>query len=582
MINIIDAYAVTAALAATPTPAPSPSPTSLPDQLTQIVPPQFVSFLSEAAPFGLAGLAALTALGAWRVSPYGQPALPGMATRSELRRQTGKWAARRSAARTRPSMTRPQRWQAPGRECGVWLGKSLGPRRTLWGRFADTYLVLGVTRQGKDTLIANAIIDHPGPVIYATTKTEDLRLHLRLRAGKGPVAVLNLEGQGEIPSSLRWSPVAGCQDPQVAIQRAGYMLMGARSGGFKGLKHEDFFTSKAATLLRAFLIAAACSGRTLLDVYRWANDERSNEPVLLLEKANAEAGGRYSEFIADIRGMQQSAAGVTTGSIYQTLSTELQFLASPQIAKTVDVAPAEGHFDVAEFVRRAGTLYLVAEDRPESPTVGPLLTALAGHIVEQAKLLGSKMPGGRLDPPLLLVLNECDKITPLPIDRYFGHHAGMGITTVAMVQSRSMLEERWGVIRARAIWDNATVKIQFGGGGDTQHMEEVVKLCGEYEHKTTTRSRGPHGITDSVHTERRPVLTTDRIRLLSERRFLIVRSNMRPTLAKTRRTWWRRDVRASLKTCPGVPELVTTFTPPQTEAAHPGQTLEPEDLERAS
>ena len=70
--------------------------------------------------------------------------------------------------------------------------------------------------------------------------------------------------------------------------------------------------------------------------------------------------------------------------------------------------------DLAAFLYQAGTLYLIAETRGDDAPVAPLFACLASEIHHTAALLGSPMPGGRLDPPLLMALDEVTQICPVP------------------------------------------------------------------------------------------------------------------------------------------------------------------------
>ena len=506
----------------------------------------------------LAVLAVLIIVAGWRY----RPAPKGYANAFELWRRASLTSVRWSSRQTRPSLGW-SRWVAPASEVGIYVGKSRRPRRRLLSSFEDSILVIGLAGQGKDTWAGNAIIDAPGAVLATSTKAEDLDPWIRLRARKGPVIVFNPDGLGGLESSLRFSPVSGCRDPEVAIQTAGYLLMG--SSKLKGLAHEEFFTGAAAKVLRCLLIAAACTGRTLSHVYAWTCDETDTEPLELLEQVNAETPGHpYTGFIGDLRSVFTSSARATSGSVYQTLSTLLQFMASPSVAATVDVPPDEGGLDVELFLRARATLCLLGADK-DTGTTAPLLTCLVGRIVEEAQIIASHQPGGRLDPPLTLFLNEAAKIIPLPVDRYFADHRGKGIPTIVMVQSRSHLMSRWGTERGKAIWDTATVKLLYGGSTDEDYLKAVEMAGGTYTHRELVDGERPSGLvgrlTAQHHVERRSVIDPARFRTLSKFRYVVIRANMRPAIAKTRKTWKRLDVRQARREHPAWPKLYPTVTP---------------------
>ncbi len=491
-----------------------------------------------------------------------RPAPQGMAGAVSLWVRCSLTSMRWSSRQTRPSLGLA-RWWAPPSEVGIYLGRSVSPRRRLLSSFEDSILVVGLAGQGKDTWAGNVAAEAPGAMVAATTKAEDIEPWIRIRARDGrPVAVFNPDGLGGVPSSLRYSPVAGCRDPEVAIETAGYLLMGSADDQFKGMRHGDFFSNKAAMVLRCLLIAAACSGGTLRTVYEWTTDESNREPLNILERANAELTDRpYSGFLGDLRQVFNSKAKVTSGSVYQTLSSLLQFMASPAVAATVDVHPDHGGFDVESFLRARGTLVLLGAAK-EAGTTAPLLTCLVGRLVDRAQIIASHMPKGRLDPPLTLFLNEASKIIPLPVDKYFADHRGKNIPTIVMVQSRHHLRARWGADRGGAIWDTAPVKLLYGGSTDEDYLTAVEKIGGSYTYREPVAAHESSGFGRArAHVERRNVIDADKFRLLPKFRYLIIRSNLKPVEARTRKVWRRRDVRAAIKAHPEFPPTCATFTP---------------------
>jgi len=63
---------------------------------------------------------------------------------------------------------------------------------------------------------------------------------------------------------------------------------------------------------------------------------------------------------------------------------------------------------------------LIAESRGEESPVAPLFACLANELHHIAALAGSRIPGGRLDPPLLMALDEVTQICPVPVPSWLG------------------------------------------------------------------------------------------------------------------------------------------------------------------
>ena len=92
----------------------------------------------------------------------------------------------------------------------------------------------------------------------------------------------------------------------------------------------------------------------------------------------------------------------------------LGFMSDPALAEAV--LPAGDDLDVATFLRQSGTLYMIADPGGnEEPPLAPLFAAMATEVHHVAARIGQASPGGRLDPPLLMALDEIVQVCPLPL-----------------------------------------------------------------------------------------------------------------------------------------------------------------------
>jgi type IV secretion system protein VirD4 len=143
-------------------------------------------------------------------------------------------------------------------------------------------------------------------------------------------------------------------------------------------------------------------------------------------------------------------------------------------------------FDPAEFLAESGTLYVVGDDKGVD---GPLVAALIENIFAAAKHIANTSPGNRLDPPLLLMLDEAANIAYLPsLTAMVAAGGGRGVTTVNVWQSRAHARDRWGTDAERAIWGASTVKLVLGGLSDAQDLQDLSTLVGTREERTDTVS----------------------------------------------------------------------------------------------
>ena len=169
------------------------------------------------------------------------------------------------------------------------------------------------------------------------------------------------------------------------------------------------------------------------------------------------------------------------------MSRSLAFLADPALAGCV--LPEEGQsLDIPEFLREAGTLYLIAETRGQDAPVAPLFACLAAEIHYTAALAGSLLPGGRLDPPLLMALDEVTQICPVPVPTWLADSGGKGIQIITVAHGEAQLRSRWGADGARIIMDTSGTKIWLPGISDTATLDAASALCGTTAMKETRNS----------------------------------------------------------------------------------------------
>jgi type IV secretory pathway TraG/TraD family ATPase VirD4 len=446
----------------------------------------------------------------------------GHASALELHLRWGRLATWRRSGRSRRSLSTWQRLRHP-REHSIFLGRAQH-RHGLRVPLEEHCVIIAPPRQFKTALLADVILSYPGPVISTTTKHDVFELTGGVRAQAGPVHVFNPQGIGGVPSTFRWNPLEGCQDPAVAIRRA--------DGFANAIKVEGdnaFFQNAARSYLRALFHAAAMvGGADMRLVSRWAltGTRGGAEPAEnILRRAGADSW-------ADELGQLRGAAERTAATNEMVMGQALGFMSDPALA--VSVLPVDGAgLDFAEFLRQRGSLYLIADsDHDESP-LAPLFAALAseGHYV--AALQGQAAPGGRLDPPLLMALDEIVQVCPCPVDKWAADSGGKGIQIITVAHGEAQLASRWGDHGKQVILDTAGVKVILSGAGDVRTLETFSKLCGDAALKE-------HG--EDKHS-RHPVMSLEMIRQLPAGRGLIIRGGLSPVVARVPRAWRNRQYR---------------------------------------
>jgi type IV secretory pathway TraG/TraD family ATPase VirD4 len=246
-----------------------------------------------------------------------------------------------------------------------------------------------------------------------------------------------------------------------------------------------------------------------------------------------------------------------------TMSRGLAFLADPALAASVLPAPGAG-LDIESFLRDNGTLYLIAETRGEDAPVAPLFACLASEVHHTAALAGSRQAGSRLDPPLLMALDEVTQICPVPVPSWLADSGGRGIQIITVAHGEAQLRSRWGPDGARIIMDTSGAKIWLPGVSDPDTLDAASRLCGT----TAMRETRPiFGRPDSYpdYYARQPVLTPEMIRQLPARRALIIRGGTSPVIARLPMAWNDRRYRRARRTGHATARLSPTAPVPAAE-----------------
>jgi hypothetical protein len=205
--------------------------------------------------FGGAGLVAL-GVPAWR--RFG-PTPAGHATPADIRRELSVAAARATAQWTRPSLSPAQRRHARLEQIAAPLHR--GPHgQPMCTPLENPTGTLAPTQSGKSRQdLVHKVLAAPGALLCSTTKPDLLEftaLSRTRRAQAGPVLVYDATGAVRWPATLRWSPIAGCADPDVARRRAHTMVEAASVELAQVGGNDKVFRDRAKTVLQAYLMAA--------------------------------------------------------------------------------------------------------------------------------------------------------------------------------------------------------------------------------------------------------------------------------------------------------------------------------------
>lgn len=476
------------------------------------------------------GAAAVTAAAvpAWR--RFG-PTPAGHASRYDIRQELSAAAARATAQWTRPSLSVAERRRAPLEQIAVPLHR--GPHgEQLCTPLENPTGTLAPTQSGKSRRdLVHKVLAAPGALLCSTTKAdlvEFTALARTRRPDSGPVLVYDATGLVSWPAKLRWSPVEGCGDLDVAYRRAHTMVEAASVQLMHVGGNDKVFRDRAKTVLQAYLLAAALHGHDVGALVRWAvSKPPDQEPITLLQRSG------YLELARNLRA-EIGMVAETSDAVWMSVRRVVEPLMDPRLRELCTPAP-DASFDARGFIAAQGSLYLIAGQH-QAAQAAPLLTALVEHWLTTAQDMALGYPHRRLDPPVSTVLDELTNATPVPqLPDIVSDSAGRGVLIHWAAQSLAALEDVYTPARARQLLDNTTTLSVWGGLKDQRALEWASLLAGHHERlryqQYSDRMLSP-GRT-AVGTETVPTYRPGAIRTVPRGRVLVFHRNLPPILART-------------------------------------------------
>ncbi|MDN5685836.1 MAG: type IV secretory system conjugative DNA transfer family protein [Brachybacterium sp.] len=393
----------------------------------------------------------------------------GLPERKQVRRLYGQASIMRRRKEIRPDFVPEGRRPRVG-DYAFYDGKCQGVR--VFTSFETPTMLLAPSRVGKtQSVIAPRVIEAPGAVLSTSTKTELVRLTWEHRETLGgPMVICDPEGVGAeagLPGSARWCLWAGCEDVSEALARAKVLA----AGGAGGVQNGEFWENVTKRVLTPLLHAAAVdSSVTMADFQKWCFDPKGATHALAIL--------RDQDHAADLAALLESVVDMddleTRANMWAPAANMGTALVDPQIRETF--GPHGEQLDVDDFLRRSGTIYLIAQ---EGGNASGMVLCLVDAVWRRAVVMANSAPGGRIEPPLHLSLDEIGNIGTLPVlPRMMSEGGGLGIQTTAGFQSLAQAEQRYGAAGARALWEAATQRFVLGGVVDDSVLSAMSRIAG--------------------------------------------------------------------------------------------------------
>ncbi|WP_454812984.1 type IV secretory system conjugative DNA transfer family protein [Paenarthrobacter nitroguajacolicus] len=414
-------------------------------------------------------------------------------------------------------------------------------------RTEDTACTVAPPKWGKTTyMVAGMVADAAGAVITTSTRPDVLRLTVGVRKDLGTVYVADFDGLSQYPHKLRWHMVGGCEDPQVASERASAMVNAMPRTGAPS-SADRYFDSGCVMILEALLHAAALKdGGSMRDVIRWSQNFAEHEPANILRTKSPSVktwAGNLDEWCRQNNPDTIGNTKTTLGKITGPMKNE-------NVLSMLCATEDDPGIDLNTFTDAPNSLYCLTRVSMNASTA-PIVTALVESLVQAAIRKSGAMASGKLEVPLSVILDEAANTCALPsLPSLMSEGGGNGIHTSVFVQTYSQLVNRWGEEGAETIFDSAAAKTIFGGISDVKFLTKISDLIGKHwvEHTSTSSSTGKDGV-PSVSTSKTKQLDTkmrvDEIRKLSQGKVLLMYREIEAVVNVV--PWWERPDSAKFK-----------------------------------
>ncbi len=416
------------------------------------------------------------------------------------------------------------------------LGRHHG--RLLHAEQRHALVAFGPPQSGKSAgLAVPALLEWEGPAVASSIKTDLLAVTLARRRALGSVFIFDpftLAGT----SSHTWSPLRCARTWDGALESA-WRLASAGELDRRSVEGGDFWSIAAEQRLAPLLYAAARTGAGIDTVVRWAHGQGTRELHERLGRIadSARDDGELADAHAAYDAVRafEAQADRTRSSIEATAQALLRAYRFARVARSA----RSSEITADKLLDEAATLYLIG-DAKASKLLRPLFIALLSEIVDRAYERAT-LAGGRLEPPLLLCLDEAGNVAPLPnLAEIASTAPSHNIQLVSIFHDLAQARSRYGR-QAETVVNSHRARMLLPGVADLETLRYFAGLVGEEETLDRTHTTGHGGTTRSTARRRRPLVAPEALRQLPEHRALLLYGRLAPTRLRLR--MWFEDRR---------------------------------------
>ncbi|GAA3196567.1 MULTISPECIES: type IV secretory system conjugative DNA transfer family protein [Streptomyces] len=411
---------------------------------------------------------------------------------------------------------------------GILLGNLDGSRREIRMSYEDVAVAIMAPRSGKTTSLAiPAVLSAPGPVLLTSNKAANdaFTTTLDARAKVGRVWTMDPQQIAHADRQMWWNPLADAKSLEGSQRLAQHFLTASVDASQQG----DFWSKAGSNILAQLMLAAALDERPITDIMGWLAAPGDRTPLDILRDHGHDA------VAAQLKGTIEGPPETRDG-IFETSRQYAASLLNSKISAWVTPQKDVPEFRPADFATSTDTLYLLSKDGGGGASA---LIAACADSVMRAATAEAERAGGRLDPPLIAILDEAAnvcKISDLP-DLY-SHLGSRGVIPITILQSYRQGQRVWGEVGMDALWSAATIKVIGSGIDDIDFADKLSRMIGDQEIETVSTSHSESGKSTSVSMRQERILPADAVRALAKGKALLFATGLPAALLRLR-PWYR-------------------------------------------
>ncbi|MGY0500609.1 caspase, EACC1-associated type [Nocardia sp. FBN12] len=342
---------------------------------------------------------------------------------------------------------------------GVRIGTIIPGKVPAYSSYFDSQLWICGPRRGiSASTIVPALVEAIGPVIFTSTKGDEVALTRNVREGQGSrVYVFDPHDLVNERPTWFWNPLDWVDVSRSGAENRAARLAGYFSHSADGIDvHKDAsVAAQSEDVLANLFLAAAVRDEPITLVWEWLTDPINSEPVVNLRTADMHAAvnALAHHYNSDYRARERIFAGAMQMA---------RCLRMPELHRWITRSENTVRFDELEFIEQNFTL--MALSAAGRGTGAPIVSALVGAILDEASKKAARSVGSSLPIPLIAILDDAPQLLRWPdFPRVYAGLGQRGIVAIAIMQSWEHGVQGWGASGMADVWSAAALRC-IGGG----------------------------------------------------------------------------------------------------------------------